>query len=139
MMGAPDEHIVPARLDDETARIASFIDRTDQYNWMIELDGTIVGAIWVDLQPSATLAAPASLAAVTDFASGEGSRPCRPGPWLRTTRAHRFCSGQAPQNPVPGCPDAGPSTARSSRWEHRPPNDSVNPVLRSAPAAGQIQ
>src|SRR5215469_6425307 len=90
MMGVPDDHIAPASLEEEAARIASFIDRTDQYNWMIELDGTIVGAIWVDLQPSAMLAAPAvsymvgepsargkgvagaSLAAVTDFISGEG-------------------------------------------------------------------
>jgi hypothetical protein len=53
MMGVPDDRIVPASLGEEAARIASFLDRTDQYNWMIELDGTIVGAIWVDLQPSA--------------------------------------------------------------------------------------
>jgi len=90
MMGVPDDHIAPANLEEEAARIASFLERTDQYNWMIELDSTIVGAIWVDLQPSATLAAPAvsymvgdpsargkgvagaSLAAVTDFMSGEG-------------------------------------------------------------------
>jgi RimJ/RimL family protein N-acetyltransferase len=90
MMGVPDDHIAPASLEAEAARIASFLDRTDQYNWMIELDGTIVGAIWVDLQRSAMLAAPAvsymvgdpsarrkgvagaSLAAVTDFMSGEG-------------------------------------------------------------------
>jgi RimJ/RimL family protein N-acetyltransferase len=86
----PDDHIMPASLEEEAARIAGFLDRTDQYNWMIELDGTIVGAIWVDLQLSAMLAAPAvsylvgdpsargkgvataSLAAVTDFMSGEG-------------------------------------------------------------------
>jgi RimJ/RimL family protein N-acetyltransferase len=90
MMGVPEDHIAPACLEEEAARIASFLDRTDQYNWMIELDGTIVGAIWVDLKPSATLAAPAvsymvgdpsargkgaagaSLAAVADFMSGEG-------------------------------------------------------------------
>lgn len=89
MMGMPDDHIAPASLNEETARIASFVDRPDQYNWMIELDGSIVGAIWVDLRSSATLAAPAvsymvgdpsargkgvagaSLAAVTDFMSGE--------------------------------------------------------------------
>ena len=90
LMGVPDEHITPASLDAEAARIASFLDRADQYNWMIELDQTIVGAIWVDLQPSAMLAAPAvsyivgdpsargkgvagaALAAVMDFMSGEG-------------------------------------------------------------------
>jgi Acetyltransferase (GNAT) family len=90
MMGVPDDHIAPPSLAEEAARIASFVDRTDQYNWMIELNGTIVGAIWVDLQHSATVAAPAvsylvgdpsargkgagggSLAAVADFLSGEG-------------------------------------------------------------------
>ena len=90
MMGVPDDRIAPASLEEEAARIASFVERADQYNWMIELDGTIVGAIWVDLQPSVMLAAPAvsymvgdpsargkgvagaSLAAVTDFMSGEG-------------------------------------------------------------------
>jgi RimJ/RimL family protein N-acetyltransferase len=90
MMGVPDEQIAPPRLDAEAARIASFIDRADQYSWMIELDLTIVGAIWVDLQRSAMLAAPAvsymigdpsargkgvagaALAAVTYFMSGEG-------------------------------------------------------------------
>src|SRR5215475_5574269 len=90
MMGVPEDHIAPVSLAEEAARIATFIDRTDQYNWMIELGGTIVGAIWVDLQPSAMLPAPAvsymvgdpsargkgvagaSLAAVTDFMSGEG-------------------------------------------------------------------
>lgn len=90
MMGVPDDHIAPASLEEEVARIASFLDRADQYNWMIELDGTIVGAIWVDLRSSAALAAPAvsymvgdlaargkgvagaSLAAVTSFMSGEG-------------------------------------------------------------------
>jgi hypothetical protein len=59
MMGVPADQIAPASLEEEVARIASFLDRTDQYNWMIELDGTIVGAIWVDLRSSAALAAPA--------------------------------------------------------------------------------
>jgi RimJ/RimL family protein N-acetyltransferase len=26
-----------------------FLDREDQYYWMLELDGRVVGAIWVDL------------------------------------------------------------------------------------------
>jgi RimJ/RimL family protein N-acetyltransferase len=90
MMGVPGDHIAPASPEEEAARIASFLDRTDQYNWMIELDGMIVGAIWVDLQPSGMLAAPAasymvgdpsargkgvaraSLGTVTDFMAAKG-------------------------------------------------------------------
>ena len=90
MMGVPEREIRPPSLDEETDRVAGFIGRTDQYNWMIEFGGRIVGAIWVDLEPSAMLAAPAvsymigdpsarghgvagaALAAVLDFMSGQG-------------------------------------------------------------------
>lgn len=113
MMGVPDDHIVPARLDEETARIANFIDRTDQYNWMIELEGSIVGAIWVDLRSSATLAAPAvsymvgdpsargrgvagaSLAAVTDSMSGEGFTILHARALVTNDVSARVCSGRA--------------------------------------------
>jgi RimJ/RimL family protein N-acetyltransferase len=59
MMGATEELIVPATLDHEIARIASFIERQDQYNWMIECEGDVVGSIWVELRPTPVLAAPA--------------------------------------------------------------------------------
>lgn len=59
MMGVPEDQILPASLEKQSARIASFISRPDQYNWMIELDGMIVGAIWVDLKPSSMLTGPA--------------------------------------------------------------------------------
>jgi hypothetical protein len=73
MAGEPDDRIGPASLEEQAARIGSFIDRTDQYNWMIELDGMIVGAIWVDLQPSAMLAEPAVSYMVGDpSARGKG-------------------------------------------------------------------
>ena len=89
MMGVPEGEIRPPGLDEESARVASFIARPDQYNWMIEFGGRIVGAIWVDLEPSPMLAAPAvsylvgepsarghgvagaALAAVLDFMSGQ--------------------------------------------------------------------
>lgn len=59
MMGVAEELIVPATLDHEIARIANFIARPDQYNWMIEFEGDVVGSIWVELRPTPVLAAPA--------------------------------------------------------------------------------
>jgi RimJ/RimL family protein N-acetyltransferase len=59
MMGVPEELIVPAALDRELARIASFLERQDQYNWMMEFEGDVVGSIWVELRPTPVLAAPA--------------------------------------------------------------------------------
>jgi RimJ/RimL family protein N-acetyltransferase len=59
MMGVPEELIVPAALDREVARIASFLERQDQYNWMMEFEGNVVGSIWVELRPIPVLAAPA--------------------------------------------------------------------------------
>ena len=59
MMGVVEQLIRPATLDQETMRIASFIERQDQYNWMIEFEGHVVGSIWVDLRPAVTLGAPA--------------------------------------------------------------------------------
>jgi RimJ/RimL family protein N-acetyltransferase len=59
MMGVAEELIAPATLDREIARIASFLERQDQYNWMIECEGDVVGSIWVELQPTPVLPAPA--------------------------------------------------------------------------------
>jgi|SRR5580704_7360062 RimJ/RimL family protein N-acetyltransferase len=59
MMGVPEEEIRPTNLDEESARITSFLERRDQYNWMIDFRGAVVGAIWVDLRPSSVLPAPA--------------------------------------------------------------------------------
>jgi RimJ/RimL family protein N-acetyltransferase len=59
MMGIAEELIRPVTLEEEAARITSFIEGQDQYNWMIELEGQVVGAIWVDLKPAASLGAPA--------------------------------------------------------------------------------
>jgi RimJ/RimL family protein N-acetyltransferase len=91
MMGVPADRIEAATLEQEASRIAGFIARDDQYNWMIEADGTVVGSIWVDLRPSPVLGAPAvsymigapearrrgtarrSLLAVTQFLVREGA------------------------------------------------------------------
>jgi RimJ/RimL family protein N-acetyltransferase len=45
-------------VDLETERIEGFINRQDQINWMIEHNGEVVGAIWVDLKPSEVIEAP---------------------------------------------------------------------------------
>jgi RimJ/RimL family protein N-acetyltransferase len=58
MMGVPADLIGPASQDQERLRIASFLSRDDQYNWMIEAAGSVVGSIWVDLGSSAVLGAP---------------------------------------------------------------------------------
>ena len=59
MMGIPEGEIRSASLDEERARVAGFMKRQDQFNWMIEFKGGVVGAIWVDLRPSPVLLAPA--------------------------------------------------------------------------------
>jgi len=157
MIGVPDDHIAPASLDEETARIASFIDRTDQYNWMIELDGTIVGAICVDLQPSATLAAPAasymvgdpsargkgvagaSLAAVTDFMSGRGFTTLHARALVTndaSARAHGFCSGRA--LPAPTIRTSIQGTGCSGRTSLSGPTDRQEAMIRRIPFQGAL-
>lgn len=58
-MGVPDNDIIEPTLESERGRIKSFLDREDQLNWMIEIDGRVVGAIWVDLKPQGSVKAPA--------------------------------------------------------------------------------
>lgn len=58
LMGVPDKDIHSPTLDEEEARIESFIDRTDMLAWMIEVDGEVIGVIEVHLQDSEYLPAP---------------------------------------------------------------------------------
>lgn len=58
LMGVGDKDNKPTTLEREQARVQSFIDRRDQLNWMIQLDGKIVGSVWVDLQSNDNLPAP---------------------------------------------------------------------------------
>ncbi len=60
-MGNTDEaidKILPATIEQEAARVKSFIEREDQLNWMIECDGKVVGSVWVDLVDSEDLPGP---------------------------------------------------------------------------------
>lgn len=58
LMGVADKNNTPTTLEQEKARVQSFIDRKDQLNWMIELEGQVIGAVWVDLQQNGSLPAP---------------------------------------------------------------------------------
>lgn len=58
LMGVADKDNTPTTLEQEKARVQSFIDRKDQLNWMIELEGQVVGAVWADLQQNGSLPAP---------------------------------------------------------------------------------
>lgn len=73
LMGVPENDIAEPTLEEEQARIQSFLDRKDQLNWMIEYKNRIVGAIWVDLQPTEHVKAPAPHIMIGDVsARGKG-------------------------------------------------------------------
>ncbi len=57
-MGVPDKHNKPTNLEAEQQRVSDFLEKDDQYNWMIELDGQVVGSVWIDRKPSDYLPAP---------------------------------------------------------------------------------
>ncbi len=74
MMGVPADLIEAPTLDHEKSRISSFINRDDQYNWMIERDSSVIGSIWVDCRASAVLGAPAVSCMIGDPAArGRGT------------------------------------------------------------------
>jgi RimJ/RimL family protein N-acetyltransferase len=58
-MGVADKDNKPTTPEEERERIKDFIERQDQYNWMIEYQGRVVGSVWVDLQQVDTVPAPA--------------------------------------------------------------------------------
>ena len=58
LMGVPEDQLQEPSEDIERARISDFIELENQYNWMIQLDDKIVGAVWVDLEDTDHLKAP---------------------------------------------------------------------------------
>jgi len=92
LMGVTEADNQASSLDQERARVRDFLERRDQLNWMLDLAGTVVGAIWVDLEPREQLPAPsvhlmigdpaargqglggAALRAVTGYLRSTGSR-----------------------------------------------------------------
>jgi RimJ/RimL family protein N-acetyltransferase len=58
-MGVTDKDNKPTTIEHERERVRDFIERQDQLNWMIEYQGKVVGAVWVDLEQVGKLPAPA--------------------------------------------------------------------------------
>jgi RimJ/RimL family protein N-acetyltransferase len=68
MMGVVDEHNNSTTLEIEESRIHDFLNKNNQYNWMISLDGKVVGTIWVELEEANNTKAPS-----LDFMIGDPS------------------------------------------------------------------
>lgn len=91
LMGVPDARNQASTFEKERERVQDFLDRTDQRNWMIELDDQIVGSVWIDLKPTPTMPAPSVHIMIGDPAArgqGAGSAAFRAAlDWLRTNEA----------------------------------------------------
>ncbi len=73
LMGVAEADIRPTTLGQESKRVQEFLDKSDQYNWMIQLDKSIVGSIWVELHTNGEVAAPAlSIMLGDESARGHG-------------------------------------------------------------------
>ena len=80
LMGNTDKDIKPSNLDLEKARIRDFIESKEQSTWMLEYKGKVVGAVWVSLEATEYLPAPAIHIMIGDPASrgqGVGLDACR--------------------------------------------------------------
>jgi RimJ/RimL family protein N-acetyltransferase len=73
LMGVPDQDNQASSLELESARVQDFLDGPDQYNWMIQFNGDVVGAVWADLKPTDYIGAPAVSIMIGDPAArGKG-------------------------------------------------------------------
>ncbi len=52
LMGNPPEAIEPTTLEKERQRVKGFIESETQKTWMIRFENRIIGAIWLDLEPT---------------------------------------------------------------------------------------
>jgi RimJ/RimL family protein N-acetyltransferase len=59
LMGVEEEYNKPSSLEEEKERVQGFLENNNQFNWMINFNGEIVGAIWVDLESTEFINAPA--------------------------------------------------------------------------------
>ncbi len=57
-MGVADQASKPSTFTREQKRIHNFIENKEQLTWMIEYNGKVVGAVWVDITASVYLSAP---------------------------------------------------------------------------------
>lgn len=58
-MGVADQDNDPTTMEQERERVKDFIERQDQFNWMIEYQSKVVGSVWVDLEQVGNVPAPA--------------------------------------------------------------------------------
>ncbi len=73
LMGVAEAENRPTSLGEEVKRVQGFLDKNDQYNWMIQKGDEVVGSIWVDLHPTSELKAPAiSIMLGDESARGHG-------------------------------------------------------------------
>lgn len=59
LMGVAEDNNTTTDIETERKRIEDFITKENQLNWMIKLDENVVGSIWVDLEDTNYLSAPA--------------------------------------------------------------------------------
>jgi RimJ/RimL family protein N-acetyltransferase len=59
LMGNVPDKITEPTLELEKKRVVEFLENNNEYNWMIECDGKVVGSVWADLEPSEYVPAPA--------------------------------------------------------------------------------
>jgi RimJ/RimL family protein N-acetyltransferase len=59
LMGNTDAENKPSSIEEERARVQGFLDSKNTLNWTISFRGKPVGAVWVDLEPTEYLEAPA--------------------------------------------------------------------------------
>lgn len=72
-MGVVGKDNQPTTLEQETARVHGFLENQNQLNWMISKNEQVVGAIWVDLEPTEYLGAPSIHIMIGDLAArGQG-------------------------------------------------------------------
>jgi|GEM_PF-1904478 len=91
LMGVADVHNQASTLEKETARVQDFLDNPHSRVWMMALDDKVVGAIWIDLEPTAQMPAPSIHLMVGDpraRGQGVGSAAYQAVlDWLRTAEA----------------------------------------------------
>lgn len=59
LMGVSDADNKASNFKKEKKRIQEFIDKQNQYNWMIKYKTKVVGTVWAELEPTEHLGAPA--------------------------------------------------------------------------------
>lgn len=80
LMGNLPEDIKPTSLELERQRVQDFINSDEQLTWMMELDGKVVGSIWVHTTPTEYVNAPSLHLMIGDPSSrgrGVGKDSCR--------------------------------------------------------------